>query len=84
MQARQRYEEDQGVLRALRMALRDITCKLLSDKRWRWFHEPGGLRISCQMLDLLCIQLTPDPYLTPGSVSPKEDMLLALCMCTRS
>lgn len=41
-QARERYEEDAAVLRALRMGLRDVTLRLLGDRRWRLFREPGG------------------------------------------
>lgn len=35
-----RYEEDVAVLRALRMVLRDLTYKLLGNKKWEWFWEP--------------------------------------------
>lgn len=35
-----RYEEDQAALRALRMALRDLTYRLLSNRKWEWFAEP--------------------------------------------
>ncbi|PRW59558.1 ATPase family AAA domain-containing-like isoform X1 [Chlorella sorokiniana] len=38
--ARQRYEEDAAALRALRMVLRDLTYKLLGNKKWEWFWEP--------------------------------------------
>jgi hypothetical protein len=35
-----RYEEDQAVLRTLRMALRDLTLQLLGSRRWELFWEP--------------------------------------------
>ncbi len=35
-----RYEEDAAALRALRMVLRDLTYKLLGNKKWEWFWEP--------------------------------------------
>ena len=58
IQARQRYEEDQHVVRQLRMAMRDGTTRLLSDRRWRWFWLPGerarerggGARMVCVSL----------------------------------
>ena len=34
------YEADVAVLRELRMALRDVTTKLLIERRWRAFAEP--------------------------------------------
>ena len=34
------YEADVAVLRELRMALRDVTTKLLLERRWRAFAEP--------------------------------------------
>jgi hypothetical protein len=40
---RQRYEADQAALRALRMGLRDVTLRLLGDRRWRDFAMPGVL-----------------------------------------
>ncbi|GAB4822033.1 hypothetical protein N2152v2_009079 [Parachlorella kessleri] len=38
--ARQRYEEDQAAMRALRMALRDILLRMLSSRKWDAFAEP--------------------------------------------
>ena len=35
-----RYEEDQAALRALRMALRALTTRLLSAHKWKDFWEP--------------------------------------------
>uniref|UniRef100_A0A7S3R8I7 Bromo domain-containing protein n=1 Tax=Dunaliella tertiolecta TaxID=3047 RepID=A0A7S3R8I7_DUNTE len=37
---RQRYEADQAALRGLRMGLRDVTLRLLGDRRWRDFAAP--------------------------------------------
>ena len=34
------YEADVAILRELRMALRDVTTKLLVERRWRAFAEP--------------------------------------------
>ena len=34
------YEADVAVLRDLRMGLRDVTTKLLMERRWRAFAEP--------------------------------------------
>jgi hypothetical protein len=42
LQARQRYEDDAAALRALRMCLREVTLRLLADRRWKSFREPGG------------------------------------------
>jgi len=39
-EVRAKHREDHGVLRSLRMALRDITTRLLCDRRWRMFSEP--------------------------------------------
>jgi hypothetical protein len=39
-QQRQAYEADAAVVRALRMALRDVTTRMLCDRRWRRFAEP--------------------------------------------
>jgi len=41
VQVRQHYEADQAVLRGLRMGLRDVTMRLLGDRRWRDFAMPG-------------------------------------------
>jgi hypothetical protein len=38
--ARGAYEEDQAVLRVLRMALRTVSLALLDDRRWKWFAAP--------------------------------------------
>ncbi|GIM05045.1 hypothetical protein Vretimale_9501 [Volvox reticuliferus] len=38
--ARRAYEDDQGVLRALRMALRGVTLTLLNERRWKQFTVP--------------------------------------------
>lgn len=57
-----RYEEDAAALRALRMVLRDLTYKLLGNKKWEWFWEPeedpewwdkvgGGCVVSWDLLD---------------------------------
>lgn len=35
-----RYEADEAALRALRMLLRDLTHRLLGNKKWEWFWEP--------------------------------------------
>jgi hypothetical protein len=35
-----RYEEEQAVLRTLRMTLRDLTMELLGSRRWQQFWEP--------------------------------------------
>jgi hypothetical protein len=37
-QARKRFEEDQTVLRALRMGLRDVTACLCQNRQWRPFR----------------------------------------------
>lgn len=37
---RRAYEADQAALRALRMALRDVGIRLLTDRRWRMFAAP--------------------------------------------
>ena len=39
-EARRRWEEDDSALRALRMALREITTKLLCNRHWKEFWEP--------------------------------------------
>ena len=39
-EARRRYEEDEADLRSLRMALREITTKLLCTRQWKEFWEP--------------------------------------------
>ncbi|GLI60628.1 hypothetical protein VaNZ11_002825 [Volvox africanus] len=38
--ARRAYEDDQGALRALRMALRGVTLTLLNERRWKQFSAP--------------------------------------------
>ncbi|KAK9811900.1 hypothetical protein WJX72_012131 [[Myrmecia] bisecta] len=38
--ARAQHDEDQAVLRTLRMALRDVATRMLCDRRWRSFAEP--------------------------------------------
>ena len=42
LQQRRQHEADVAVLRELRMALRDVTVRLLRDRRWREFAEPGA------------------------------------------
>ena len=39
-EARRRWEEDEAALRSLRMALREITTKLLCTRQWKEFWEP--------------------------------------------
>lgn len=38
--ARVAYERDQGVLRALRQGLREVTYRLIADRRWQTFVQP--------------------------------------------
>lgn len=38
--ARAAYERDQGVLRALRQSLREVTYRLIADRRWATFVQP--------------------------------------------
>ena len=39
-EARKQWEEDESALRSLRMALREITTKLLCTRQWKDFWEP--------------------------------------------
>ena len=41
LQALQQYEDDQATLRSLRMGLRQVTLRLLNNKRWKAFWMPG-------------------------------------------
>lgn len=41
-QLRQRHEADQAALRELRMGMRDVTLRLLRDRRWKLFAGPGA------------------------------------------
>ncbi|WIA11343.1 hypothetical protein OEZ85_011465 [Tetradesmus obliquus] len=76
--ARAAYEQDQAVLRSLRVVLRSIASRALAQKRYRLFAEPplpdeaGGLEalqaLSCPM-DLLTMLYKVDhqQYLTPAA-----------------
>lgn len=86
--ARKAYEEDQAALRALRMALREITMKLLRNRKWEVFWEPPSLEYDpeywkavAQPMDLATILAridgrhysTPSQYLADMALIPKAE-----------